>query len=163
MKKIPLSQGKVALVDDVDYDRLVAMGKWCINSKGYAVRFLHFKKPFGKRYREIIRMHRVIMDCPDGVFVDHINGNPLDNRKANLRICSNSENLRNRKIARNNSSGFKGVHWRKDVRKWRSRIALDNKQKHLGYFDCPLQAAHAYNQAAIQHYGEFARLNEIPT
>lgn len=159
---IPLTKGKSAIVDFEDYERLVAMGKWYINSNGYAVRSLAFKKPCGKRSYRSILMHRVVMNAGVGEFVDHRFGSTLDNRKANLRICSNQENSRNQKIRKDNSSGFKGVYWHNRDCKWVSQIRFEGKKKHLGLFDCPLEAAKSYNRAAIQYYDKFARLNEIP-
>lgn len=157
MKKIPLTQGKFALVDDEDYERLIAMGKWqCVGrgKKVYAVKMFWKKKH--------IIMHRFIVDAPIGFEVDHINGDGLNNRRENLRICTVSENGRNLSKRKDNTSGFKGVNWHKQKSKWRARIQLDKKRIDVGYFDCPIEAARAYNAAAIKYHGEFAKLNEIP-
>lgn len=108
-----------------------------------------------------IRLHRLIMNCPNGKQIDHINGNGLDNRKENLRICSQSENHQNRSKWGNTSSQYKGVHWHKIVKKWVAQIMINGKRKHLGYFDREREAAKAYNYMAIKHFGEYARINEF--
>ena len=102
-------------------------------------------------------IHRFIMNCPKGMVVDHINCNPLDNRKSNLRICTITENNRNTKIMRNNKSGYKGVSWDKYMKKWVAFIRINNKSKSLGYFNTPELAHAAYCAAAKEHFGEFAR------
>lgn len=150
MKEIPLTQGKVALVDDEDYERLVAMGKWQFVN-GYASKGIWPNKS--------IKMHRLIMDTPIGFETDHINGNKLDNRRKNLRVCTTAENQLNRGVPKNNTSGFKGVH--KFRNKWRSSIKINSRRVHLGLFTCPIEAASAYNEAAIKYHGEFAKLNPI--
>ena len=149
MKKVSVTQG-IALVDDGDY-HLVVGHKWSC-SNGAAMRYDHGIP---------IYMHRLIMDAPKGVEVDHINGNRLDNRRCNLRLCTHKQNMQNRGGERNTSSRYKGVHWDKNARKWRSMIGVDGKVRHLGYFEIEDEAALAYNQAASQHHGEFARLNKI--
>jgi len=154
IKYIPLNHGKYAIVDEDDYEYLSKF-RWRY-AAGYAVRFCK------ESSNRSMSMHREIMGCPENLFVDHINGNGLDNRKANLRICSHKQNNRNRAPhKRKCSSKYKGVCWSKNHGKWVSRIIVDNKQIFLGYFDDEVLAAMAYNEAAIKYYGDFARLNEI--
>jgi len=153
MKKIPLTQNKYCIIDDIDFD-LISKYKWCFNNTGYAVR--------GQRRGNktlIINMHRFIMNCPDNQEVDHINNDKLDNRRENLRICSRSENARNIKKPLHNTSGFKGVSWRSDRKRWRAYLTYNNKYIHLGHFITKKQAMIAYNTMALIYYGEFAKLN----
>lgn len=93
--------------------------------------------------------------------VDHINGNGTDNRRENLRIASHAQNLANRDGWRNSSSKYKGVTFYKRDQKWQAKIAPHGKSIHLGYFEDEMEAAKAYNAAALQHFGAFARLNEV--
>jgi len=102
-------------------------------------------------------MHRLIMDAPDGTDVDHRNMDRVDNRRSNLRLATRAENLRNQGLSRNNTSGFKGVS-RLDG-KWRAEIRVKWKLIYLGLFDDKVEAARAYDTAAKEHFGEFARLN----
>jgi hypothetical protein len=97
--------------------------------------------------------------------VDHINGNGLDNRRANLRIASRAQNQRNtRGRPRHRRSAFKGVSfYPNSLRQWRATIEVDRRQIHLGYYESQSEAAHRYNEAAIRYFGEFAFLNNIPT
>ena len=151
MKHIELSQGKKAIVDDAQYEFLVQW-KWSY-SEGYAMRRKN-KKPNGKN----IKMHRVIIGAPDGKLVDHINGNTLDNRKENLRLCDARQNTINRKPR--GKSKYKGVYYRKDCKKWAAGMKIKGKPLHLGIFDKEKDAARAYNKEAKKRYGAFAVLNE---
>lgn len=155
MEEILLTRGKVALVDDEDYEWLNQY-KWSANyigGKFYAVRS-------GPRpQKETIYLHRVVMGTPKGMDVDHINGDGLDNRRSNLRLSTHTENLQNQRKRPNNTSGFKGVSWKKQDGKWRARITVNGKAVALGHFDDLEEAALAYDKAAIEHFGEFARLN----
>jgi HNH endonuclease len=99
------------------------------------------------------------MSAKKGEVVDHINGDTLDNRRSNLRICTNRQNLLNRKKPSNNTSGFVGVHWNKQKNKWHTRINDRGHNYHVGYFDKPEFGALAYDWAASILYGEYARLN----
>lgn len=101
------------------------------------------------------------MNALPGSEIDHVNGNGLDNRRVNLRFASRSENCSNCRPSRNNRSGYKGVHWHKGAKKWRSQIKTNGKRIHLGYFENKNDAARAYNEAAIRLHGSFARLNTI--
>lgn len=150
MKKIPLTQGKFAIVDDVDYERLSKF-KWYCHC-GYARRMGDGKA---------IHMHREILSPPDGFIIDHANGNRLDNRRENIRICTFAQNTQNAERRSDNSSGYKGVSWHTN-KKWRTQIIVNGKVTHVGMFSNIIDAARAYNEAAIKYYGEFAKLNEIP-
>ena len=160
-KQIQLSQGKYTIVDDEDYEYL-NQWKWCISADGYAIRTTQHKNEKGRYTSIAIRIHRVVMNAPVGLHVDHINRDKTDNRKCNLRICTNAENLRNATLHSKNKSGYRGVCWHRITGKWVTQITVDSKKKFIGYFVCPIEAAKAYNKAAIQYFGEFANLNQIP-
>lgn len=156
MKSITLTQGKTALVDDGDYSQ-INQRKWKAkkgrNGNWYAER----QNGHGK----FITMHRLIMNAPLGVIVDHINGNGLDNRRENLRLCTNAQNLMNRGAQRNNTTGYKGVTWdrREKVKKYCAQIKFHKKTLRLGYFKTPEEAARVYDAKARELFGEFAVLN----
>lgn len=156
MKQIPLTQGKFAVVDDADFEWL-NQWKWGFSS-GYARRLIWVKGGKGKQI--IVYMHRLIMNPPD--VCDHINGNRLDNRRSNLRNCTQGQNTMNRSVLnKNNTSRYRGVSWFKRDGIWHAQIYINRKNLHLGYFDKLIDAAKAYNVAAVKFYGEFATLNKI--
>jgi hypothetical protein len=152
MKTIPLSQGRFALVDDIDYESL-SSHKWCMG-KYYAMRTVR-----AEGNDTTIAMHRQILSFPSGKEIDHINGNQLDNRRSNLRTCTHSENQRNSKRRKNNKSGYKGVCWCSSGNKWKVQLRDNGKVKCIGFFTCLIKAARAYDKAAKEMYGEFAWLN----
>lgn len=156
MKEIKLTQGKVALVDDEDFDRVNAF-KWSAQKKRsgkfYAVRTVSGLN--GKRHT--VWMHRFIMNTPDGMDTDHIdNTNDLDNHSSNLRVCTRSENLMNQGVRSNSTSGFKGVSFNKRDKKWQVAISSNGRRISLGYYDTSLEAHKAYCDACVKHHGEFA-------
>jgi len=105
-------------------------------------------------------MHREIINVPEGCFVDHINHNGLDNRKANLRPATPAENARYARYPKNNtSSKYRGVWYNKKKKKWRAQLSINNKKKQIGYFLDEVAAGKAYDKAAKKHYGKFAILN----
>jgi HNH endonuclease len=116
-----------------------------------------------KKEGKTIYLHSEIMNCPKGKEIDHINGNGLDNRECNLRICSHSDNLRNRAVNKNSASQYKGVCKYKNG--WAAIIRISGNRNFLGFFpltqEGEIMAAKAYNKAASEHYGEFARLNKF--
>lgn len=149
-KTIPLTQGKAVLVDEVDFER-VSAHKWWPDGKGYAR---------GRVDGVQLLMHRFILSAQKSEQVDHVNGDGLDNRRSNLRICSARENSRNRKLlSRANRTGYKGVSWDRKLEKYEAQIKLNNRSIHLGYYADPTDAARAYDVAARQLFGEFARTN----
>jgi len=155
MATIKLTQGEEALVDDEDFEKLNQYS-WHLHrfkKKGYK----WMASRIGVNDEEIL-MHREIMQCPSTHVVDHINGDNLDNRKANLRVCTNAENCRNRRGPRKgNLSGYKGVSWSHG--KWHAVVMKNGKQYSFGYFNDPKEAAIARDQAAVRLHGEFASLN----
>jgi hypothetical protein len=153
MKEIPLTKGKVAIVDDEDFEHYSKFNYYT-HSEGYAVR-----EEWNGGNKKRFRMHREIMNTPKGMDTDHINGDRLDNRRENLRICTRSENLRNSRKRPGNSSDYKGVSFFKPTQSWRSYINFEGKQHSLGYYNTPEEAAIRYNEAAKKHFGEFAYLN----
>jgi hypothetical protein len=114
----------------------------------------------GKNSSRIL-LHRLLLNAPDNLEVDHIDGNRLNNQKSNLRLANSSQNKCNRGARKDNTSGYKGVSWHKQRNKWTARIKSLTIYKHLGLFDSKEDAAKAYNQAAIIYQGEFAHLNKI--
>lgn len=162
MKQIPLTQGKVALVDDADYDRLMAMGKWHYTAQGYAARSYGYKRESdGRRSNKTILMHRMVSNASEGMDTDHIDNDKLNNQRNNLRVCTRSENKQNCGKRCNNTSGYKGVSWSKSKKRWQVFIWIKYKQINLGIFTDKIEAAKVYNEAALKYHGEFARLNEI--
>jgi hypothetical protein len=155
---VPLTQGYEAVINSCD---VLLVDKWnwfalVRKNTVYAMR-KSLRDANGKQKN--IPMHRVVMDAPDGMQVDHIDGNGLDNRrKTNLRMATRQQNSRNRRIGCNNTSGVKGVTWSKKAKKWRTMIMLNNKLKHLGYFTEQNLAAAAYAKASKELHGEFGRL-----
>ena len=99
------------------------------------------------------------MNAPAGMQIDHINGNGLDNRKVNLRLCNSSQNQRNARKRKSGTSRFKGVDWHKESKKWRARICVNRKRIHIGRYKSEFEAAQAYDKKAIELFGEFASLN----
>lgn len=152
-KEIPLTQGKVAIVDDDWYDML-SLINWSY-ANGYAVRTF-FKPRSGISVGMLCEnMHRLILDTPKKKYVDHINGNKLDNRISNLRLCSNAQNQYNRAKHIVKSSAFKGVFWCNTRQKWYVKAKIDGKQKYIGTFINEADAVRAYQNFCIKHHGEF--------
>lgn len=160
MKEIKLTQGRVALVDDEDYEYLVQW-KWHAHKDArrdvwYAKRNINLKNGHYKS----IQMHRIIMNTKVGMEVDHIDGDGLNNQKYNLRNCFRSGNMRNRRYT--GKVEYLGVHIRKNRGTYVATIHFNKNLKYLGSFKTAEEAAIAYNKAAIEIHGEFARLNIIP-
>ena len=153
MRTIKLTKGQVALVDDGSFN-LLSQYRWHAgknpNGKFYARR---------KSNGENEHMHRMILNAPNGLDVDHVNGDSLDNRRANLRLCTRSENNMNRGVQCNNSSGYKGVTWNKRKNKFCAQIRKEKRHYHCGYFDKPKDAAISYDMVALMLYGDFAITN----
>jgi hypothetical protein len=149
---VPLTKGKEAIIDAEDAE-IVGRHNWCDSGNGYA--FTAVRLANGKR--SLLRMHRLIMNPPEGMQIDHIHGNKLDNRKSQLRFATNSQNNHNQGVRANNTSGFKGVTWHTLQNKWNAKIRLNNKLVHLGSFTTAEAAHQAYCEAANRMHGEFAR------
>lgn len=146
MKKLLTNKGVEFIIDDEDFT-LVSKYTWHLNHKGYVRSEIRGKQ---------VMLHRVVMNVTDPQLqVDHIKGNKLDNRKSQLRICTNQQNQFNRGKNKNNTSGYKGVKWRADRSKWIAVINFNRKRKILGSFECPKEASKAYVTAAKNLHGEF--------
>jgi len=180
-RRIPLTQGKFAIVDPEDYAWL-SQYKWYARKNGpsyYAARTCNID---GRKYnlhmhREILKLKLYPEPCLSGVVlissawtktdtlspdfvIDHINNNGLDNRKVNLRIVTQRQNCWNSRAKfRSRSSRYKGASWHSKMNKWVSKISIDGKSVHLGYFDSEIPAARAYDAAAKKHRGQYAYLN----
>lgn len=153
VRVIPLKRdGSFAVVSSVDFVRLSGFVWYVVPGAGgllYAARSVASSNVF---------MHREVLDITDERRVDHWNGDGLDNRRTNLRPCTHAQNCANRK-PRIGTSAYKGVGWHKRQQQWVSRIRVNYELHHLGSFDDEIEAARAYDVAAAQYFGEFARLN----
>ena len=153
---IPLTRGQHAIIDEADYERVTEY-KWQAipgHKEGIFVATSYLRS-WGIR----MTLGRFILNAPDERLVDHRDGNPLNNRRSNLRLATKAQNVWNSCKRKNNTSGFKGVCWHKPARKWRASISLQGKTVSLGYFTNPVLAANAYDKAAREHHGEFAKTN----
>ena len=157
---VPLTQGYTAIIDAADAG-LVGQWSWYAitwpNRPTYAARKVN--KSDGAQ--SILRLHKFIFNPMSEIQIDHINGNGLDNRRANLRTATDSENQRNRGAQKNSTSGFKGVSLEKKGGKWRAKINVNKKVHHLGYHDTPEIAYAVYCEAAKKHHGEFANVDAV--
>ena len=155
MKKIPLTQGQFAIVDDEDFERVSKL-KWYAAKKRstfYAQR---------EHKKTCLKMHRFILGITDSaVIIDHKNGNGLDNTRGNIRICRNAENCMNRNGLSSSSSKYKGVSWCRHTNKWKAQIRFNGKLYYLGVYESELESARVYDKAAKKHFGEFAWLNNV--
>jgi len=147
MRTIPLTKGQHALVDDADYEWLKQLkwhATWHKSSKSFYARCW-----ISQKGAEM--MHRYILGAKKGEEIDHINRNPLDNRRNNLRFCSRSENLLNRKAY--GRSKYRGVTWNEVSNKWQSRLFNKKEQFHLGLFSSEKEASEAYNKKYREIHG----------
>lgn len=135
-----------ALIDLGDIEK-VGKYRWYATEKGYV------------KSQNNLRLHRLVMNATEDYLVDHINRNPLDNRKSNLRMCTQAENSRNVGVSQANSTGFKGVYFEKLNNKYRARIKYNGKRISLGCYMNPVDAAIAYDKKAIELFGDFAYTN----
>jgi hypothetical protein len=164
MQLIPLTKGYFAKIDDTDFAK-VSQFKWYApvhKRRNGAIKTVYARRSIwagGKRQAQY--MHAFLA----GKGADHWDGDGLNNQSHNLRSASHAQNQHNQGIRCNNTSGFKGVYWEQREKRnkpWRAQIAHDHGRNHLGYFDTAVEAAKAYNAAALLYHGEFARLNDIP-
>lgn len=156
MRKIPLTQGRFALIDNEDYEK-ISQYKWFYHD--YACR---------KQNKQLVMMHRFLIGIiPDNKEIDHINGDKLDNRRCNLRLATHSENQANKKIGINNISGFKGVSvtfrkYKGTIYKYYvAQISKDSKIRNLGTFKYINKAIEKYNKEAIKLFGEYAKVSKV--
>ena len=145
---ITTAKGEKIFASKKDFDKL-SKYSWCISKTGYAVANINYK---------VVKMHRYILGLTNPKHVvDHINGNTLDNRRNNLRICNNTENARNCGLSKNNNSGFAGVQLIKKTGRYRARITVNRKEIYLGHFKTLAEAVEARKKAEEMYFGEFAR------
>ena len=147
--EIVINETKVALIDLADVP-LVQNTRWYLSSHYYIKSKEHTLHNYLLNYKSTRKYP-----------VDHINGNPLDNRRANLRLTTMGGNLANQKLANDNTSGYKGVSFHKGSNKWQAKITVDYKQIYIGTYDNIEEAVEAYDQAAVKHFGNFALTNKM--
>lgn len=155
---VHLAGGQVARIDAADAV-LVQAHRWYL-SHGYPT----VSRAHGMRMSRLL-LDDMLQGAADGKSVDHLDGDPLNNQRSNLRICTHEQNMRNQKIHRDNTVGYKGVSLdaRRKCRPYKARIVVNYAEIHLGMYATAEEAALAYNEAAIKHHGAFARLNVVPT
>lgn len=154
MKFIPLTKGQSAIIDDADYEFLNQF-RWFVKKDGYAIAWT---RENGKR--KWLKMHRLVVAANPSEMVDHVDKNKLNNQRANLRICSDSQNKQNtNKKVGQYTSKYKGVSWQKRRRKWHAYVTIGGRKIHLGSYDQELEAAQKYDSEAKKIFGVFASLN----
>lgn len=161
MKIIPLTQNKVTLVSDEDFEELNKHKWYAYKNRNVFYALRHLKIENGKQ--TTISMHRTIVNTPKGMFTDHKDGNGLNNQRENLRVCTHMENMWNCGKQKRNTSGFKGVNWHKGAKKWRASFSVNKKEIHIGYFASKKAAFKAYCLACIKYREEFTNVGlDIP-
>lgn len=163
LKQISVGHGLFATVDDRDYKMLIKH-TWCVRkskNSAYAYTNINTRRRLrnGKFKYYGMPMHRLILGAPKSAFVDHIDGNGLNNVRRNIRICSRAQNAKNRKRQKSSRALYKGISFCKTTQKWRPRLHVEGRNISFGLFACALEAAKAYDAMAVIHHGEFARLN----
>jgi hypothetical protein len=154
--EIPLTRGYVALVDDADAALILGMGKWHAGTSGGGRIYARKALPRDGGRKRLIFLHTALT----GVLgIDHINGDSLDNRRANLRPATPLQNMRNTRRRSDNTSGYKGVSWDQHRSAWAAYIRITGRRQFLGRYGDLADAARAYDAAARQHFGEFAVIN----
>lgn len=148
---IRMKGGKECLVSTEVFERLWPY-TWCVEGTGYAM---------SRTSGQAVKMHRLIMGAKEGEYVDHIDGNPLNNTLGNLRLCKKQQNEFNQKIRTDNTSGYKGVSLLKESGRYRAYINKNRIRYELGIFLTKEEAALAYNRKAVELFGEYARLNMV--
>lgn len=154
IRYIPLSQGKTAIVDAADYEFLMQW-KWHVIFKKHGSRW--YAGRISPETSRTILMHRLLLNAPAHLQVDHKDGDGLNNCRSNIRLATHAENRRNCGPWRKGTSGAKGVSWFKQYSKWQARITVNRVSIHLGYFIEKSDAIAAYAEAAKKHHGDFAR------
>tara|TARA_R110000824_G_scaffold217121_2_gene403649 strand:+ start:61 stop:615 length:555 start_codon:yes stop_codon:yes gene_type:complete len=168
------THGQFKVLYDAEDEDKISKHKWCVSKNGSKF-YVRAAVPHPSRGMQprgsgggsgesgpgqtCLQLHRLIMNTPKGMHTDHINGDPLDNRKENLRICTGAENQRNKGPQKNNTSGFKGVYWHKGSKKWSAQVAYNKKNIYIGCFKDKEEAARAHDAKAKELHGEFAYLN----
>lgn len=159
-KKILLTKGQFTFVDKEDFER-VNQFKWYALQDRIGFYAERKEKDKDGKFTIHLKLQNYIMHPPKGMIVDHINGDKLDNRKINLRVCTYSQNQMNRKVPVNNKTGYKGVDFYKKNGKFRAMIFVSSKRLFIGYYDTAKEAAKAYNLKAIECFGAYAKENKI--
>lgn len=155
VRRVPLSRGLVAIVDESDYEHAMQAGPWhAVQSHRTFYARRNIAKPDGRR--GAVALHTLLTGWPT---VDHINGDGLDNRRTNLRPATNDQNRYNQRKHSNNTSGYKGVTWHERSGRWRARIGVAGRKLSLGLYETAEAAARAYDEAAVRYFGDYAALN----
>jgi HNH endonuclease/AP2 domain len=153
---VPLTKGYEAIIDAADVP-LVEGVNWTLHTGGRGGKIYAYRKGPSPE-RRTLRLHRVLLDAAEGVEVDHRDGDGLNNRRSNLRLATSSQNKCNQKRRKDNTSGFRGVVWDKQAKRWYAYIKLHGKRKLLGRFHSPEEAHEAYKKASAEVHGEFGRV-----
>ena len=156
---VPLTKGCESIIDAADVG-LVSRWNWNVMLCSSGIRYARRNRRVGDGPGcSVLLMHRVITCVPDNLVVDHVNSDGLDNRRRNLRVATQADNMKNTRLRKGNTSGFKGVFWDKFTGRWMAAIGHNGKFHNLGRFDTREEAASAYAAAAIEKFGEYARLS----
>lgn len=153
-KNLKLSNGGYTIIDNIDYE-LVKNYKW------YKIKKRNTWYARTCIQKKCVYIHRLIMNHPEGMMIDHLDGNALNNRRNNLRICTVGQNNRNTRKRKGGTSKYKGVSWCKEKMKWVAHIKVNYKSKNMGCFNNEIEAAEAYNKAALLHFGDYAYINKL--